>query len=152
MFLALSPYSSPVPRIHPLYLWMLISLRIAVIWGEIQNKPKTKFFLLKWAVTVFLWLTLDRFSLDDSWHWTGGAPLSEAQRPWEGCHAQAKSLSLGRVAFILRSSKLDKPDRHDLFMVYLPSLINLTHTGQPPRDRHLLWGKLPSTNYKKGEI
>ncbi len=98
-----------------------------------------KGFLPKWAVTDFLWLTLNRFSLDDSWTWTGGASLPEAQRPWAACHAQAKSLSLGHVAFLLGSSTLDKPDSHDLFMLYLPSLINLSQTGQALGDRHLFF-------------
>lgn len=41
------------------------------------------------------WVTPNRFSLDDSWAWPGGAPLPEAQRPKAGCHALAMSVSLG---------------------------------------------------------
>lgn len=119
----------PCPTIHPSCLWMLISFRMAVVWGGIHNETENG-FLLKQTVTSFLWLTFNRFSLDDSWTWTGGASLPEAQRPRAGCHAQAKRLSLG----LLGSSTLDKPDSHALFMLYLPSLINLSQTGQAPRD------------------
>lgn len=112
--------------IHPSCLWMLPSSRIAVICSRIHNETEND-FLLKQTVTQLLWLTLNGFSLDDSWVWTVGTPLPEAQRPRAGCHAQ----SMSRVAFLLGTSTSDS---HDLFMLYLPFIINLSQTWQVPGD------------------
>ena len=140
---SVSSFLSPAPRIHPSCRWKLISSRIAVIWGEFHSETEKRVFLPKRAVTEFLWLTVNRFSLDDSWAWTGGASLPEAQRPRAGCHARAKSLSLGRVAFLLGGSTLDKPDSHDLFMLYLPSSNQLvTVWASTKRDGHLFTNTL----------
>lgn len=126
------------PSIIPVN-WCL-SVRITVLWEEIHSETEMKGFLPKRAVTECLWLTPNRFSLDDSWARTGRASLPEAQRPRAGCHAQAMSLSLGHGAFLLGGATVDKSDSHDLFMLYLPRLMNLSRGGQDrKKDRGIFF-------------
>lgn len=120
------PPQPPNPSIIPVK-WYL-SVRITVLWGEIHGETEMKGFLLKRAGTECLWLTPNRFSLDDSWARTGSASLPEAQRPWAGCHAQAMSLSLGHGAFLLGGSTVGR--------VWQPWLIH----ALPPTSNKLVKG------------